>query len=265
MNKCIIEENITRNSTTEADIHIARITGKQIKVKTNTRYWNKETGETYLCLGGGFSWPELSKPGFVVIVGVQEVVDGVKYNCLSELEEKNLNSLIRGAWDLYLRYGLNCGRIPWAWYGNAIDTRMSFLYRFNRQHPWAGKQFYLQLPPHFHEPDKEKAYAQIIWDELQRGKDRLNLKSCSRLLGNLSTVSPADPKRVFDENPSVVSLGFVLSALDAYKPWLRDDDCYFGFETDYYEEQDPYDLLHGIESIRSKKCINTIFSEDDLK
>jgi hypothetical protein len=264
--KCIIKENVTRNSVTEADIHIAKITGEKTKIKTNTRYQDTKTGEEYLCLSGGFGWPEISKPGFALVVAVQETVDGVRYNCLAELEEKNLNSLIRGAWDLYLQYGLNCGRIPWAWYGNAIDTRMSFLYRFNRQHPWSKKLFFLQLPPHFHEPDRAKAYAQVIWNELQREKNRLNLKSCPKLLGNLSTVNPADPKKVFDDNPSVTALGFVLSALDENKPWLRNDDegRYFGFETDYYEEQDPYDLLHEMGSIRSKKHINTMPWEDGL-
>ena len=72
------------------------------------RYENKETGEKYFCLAGGFAWPG-TKPGYACVVAVLAAPDphAAPFRIVAEVEDNDVPSLIERAYSLYEKYGMN--------------------------------------------------------------------------------------------------------------------------------------------------------------
>ena len=244
--KCIIKEKrIKGPRITDQARRIAHLTGQgPLKAQKSVRYQNAETREEYLCLWGGFAWPGL-KPGFAVVVAVLEPErgKGLIFKVLEEVEENDINALLRGAFDLFQKYGKNCSVIPWQWFGDPESGFNEFLHRFNKHLEKAEDRHWLCLsyPPHFKEANRFGIYCQTIHllspksvPSDMHDQKRLSLGSCKRLQSYLTQLNhEAVHKGTPQDHPAVAALGYALSALYEYEPWLRDVETFDRDREDY--------------------------------
>jgi hypothetical protein len=233
--KCVIKEHRTKGPpVTDIDRRIARITNTEIRITRRIRYENMETGEQFLCLGGGFAWPGV-KPGFAVVLGVQEREGGHVYRAIAEAEAQDVRSLLQGTSALFLRYGKNCQEIPWMWYGDHTSGLTGLLHKFNEGLPIEDR-FYLAMPPHHEDQNAFATYCQTILSVLQGQEKRLYLDSCDGLRSHLSTLDAEKAaKGNPGECPAIAALGYVLSAFYQYEPWRQSVDV-IQYPGDSYEE-----------------------------
>lgn len=237
--KCIVKEKRTKvRPVTDDDIRIAQLEGRPVpKAQRPVRYENLETGEEYLCLSGGFGWPGL-KPGFSLVLAVQQSEDGKNhlYKTLEEVEEKNIQVLLQHSFDLFQKYGKSCKTIPWEWYGDPENGLNEFLYEFDT-HLEKEDSFYLTYPPHFKEPNKFEIYCQTIFATLQEGNKRLFLGPCKRAQSYLNQFNDEQVyKGTPEDNPAISALGYAVSALTTWKPWLRDTSVPVEDEEENFEQ-----------------------------
>ena len=223
---CIIKERrIKVQRVSEHDRRIARLEGKEPpRVQRPVQYENRETGEVYLCISGGLAWPAL-RPGASVVLGVQKEGESFIYKVLEAIEEPNVQVLLERSHDLFLNWGANCKTIPWMWYGNPEDGMNDFLLRFNvemqNQDP-KGKQFYLTYSPYHDDPKCFTLQCHRILSVLKPGAKRLYLGSSKRLQSRLGELTPdVVSKGQVSDYPIVGALGYVLTALDSNRPWMR--------------------------------------------
>lgn len=219
--ECIITEKVTQAKLDIGERHISRIIGEStIKLPKSVVYTNTVTGEKYLTLAGGFAWPG-TRPGFAVVVGVQNIEAPV-YRVITDIEEIDVRVLVRGGFALYQQYGMNCREIPWQWYGDPDHGLNQFARDFNRGRRTPRQMFYLTHPLHFGDPDQFGIYCRLILSMLQRQEKRLFLGDCDRLRSYFNVLdSEMVVKGKVEDYPAVAALGYVLSALHQYEPWLR--------------------------------------------
>ena len=226
--KCIIKEKITLGSKVPWPAYdMARIRQEPPPRATRTvRYVNTVTHEEYLCLAGGFAWPGL-KPGYAVVVAVQQTEDegAPLFKTIAEVEEYDVETLLQKTWELYLMYGVNCITIPWSWYGDPETGLSPFMDRFTRKLLDTGEErpFFLVPPPQYREPDAFGAYCRTVYSLLRPERKQLILGVCTRLraqlneMGNLAAVTGN-----VEEYPAIAALGYVLSAMITYEPWMME-------------------------------------------
>jgi hypothetical protein len=224
--KCVVTENIESRQVYLTDVVIAHVKGEPSPRRPrNVRYLNKETGEKYFCLAGGFAWPG-TKPGFACVVAVLDTSDphAVPFRIIAEVEDNDVQSLIERAYELFEKYGTNARTIPWLWYGESDEGYNSFLYRFNEGLRRAGtkQQFFLVSPPQFELPNRFEFYCRVLYSLLSQGeKRRLFFFPESLLPAYLKNISPADVVTgTTKDHPVISAAGYVVTALSHYEPWL---------------------------------------------
>lgn len=258
---CIIKEHyVVGDVVSPASIHIAQQEGTRIPATPRSvRYRNTQTKEDYLCLAGGFGWPG-TKPGSAIIVGLQESGDKDRplIVTLEELEETDVRALLRKAYDLYEKYGLNCKELPFMWYGDADNGLNTFMYNFNGQlRREKRKPFFLSPPPHFDKPNRFEIYCRTIYSHLQTTEKGLVIGQCAKLRSHLTTLNmEMIHKGTVDDYPAISALGYVLCALFEYKTWMVNLNIPAMKQSDPWLEPDPYDpfnvatmgkLIRGVE------------------
>jgi len=229
--ECIIKEKVISDTFTagaiEAEREVASILGEQPRKMLKTvRYEDTITHEEYLCLAGGFAWPGM-KPGFVVIVAAQRHKDAeeVIFKTIAEVEEQDLNGLLRRSYELFQTYGRNCRETPWFWYGNSNSGLNEFIQKFNKQQEQRGDEtsFFLAPPPYLAKQNSFEIYCRTIHSFLQGNAKRLILGSCDKLRAYLDQLITSDiVNGAIEEHPAISALGFALAALDTYEPWLME-------------------------------------------
>jgi hypothetical protein len=258
---CVITEKSSTPQVYLADVVIAHVKGEAAprRVK-NVRYENRETGEAYLCLAGGFAWPG-TKPGYACIVAVLDTPDphAAPLKIIAEVEDTNVPSLIEHAYALYETYGMNCSSIPWLWYGESDAGYDSFLYRFNEGVRRAEQQFFLVSPPHVELPNRFEFYCRVLYALLQGDKRRLFFFPESLLPAYLKNISPTDVVTgSTKDHPAISAAGYVVSALAQYEPWLASlQDPGPGPDTRSLERL----LLH--EQVTTDGLLRAAFGTDD--
>lgn len=238
--ECIIkEQRIKVPRVTDHDRRIASLEGKEPpKAQRPVQYENAETGDIYLCISGGLAWPAL-RPGASVVLGSQKKGESFIYKVLEAIEEHNVQVLLERSYELFLKWGLNCKTVPWTWHGDPEDGMNSFLLRFNlekQNKDSQAKYFSLTYSPYHEDPKCFTLQCQTILSMVQPGSKRLYMGSSKRLQSALGELTPeVVSKGQVSDYPLVGALGYVLTALDSNRPWLRDVDHYDGnaesFET----------------------------------
>lgn len=226
--KCIIKEKTILGSEIPwwaYDMAIIR-QEPMPKVSRAVRYQNTETHEEYLCIAGGFAWPGI-KPGYAVVVAVQETnnENSPCFKTIAEVEEYDVETLLQKTWELYLKHGVNCNVIPWTWYGDPETGLSSFMDRFTRKLIDKGEErlFFLTHPPQYRDTDCFAAYCRTVYSLLRLERKRLILGDCVRLRSHLSELgSLAAVTGKGEDYPGISALGYVISALITYEPWLMD-------------------------------------------
>jgi hypothetical protein len=232
---CIIKERrIKVPRVSEHDRRIARLEGKKPpRAQRPVQYENLETGEAYLCISGGLAWPAL-RPGASVVLGVQKEGESFIYKVLEAIEEPNVQVLLERSHDLFLKWGANCKTIPWMWYGNPEDGMNDFLLRFNvemQNQDSKAKYICITYSPYHDDPKCFTLHCHRILSMLQPGAKRVYLGSSRCLQSCLGELTPdVVSKGQVSDYPIVGALGYVLTALDSYSPWLRDVGRYNGHE-----------------------------------
>jgi hypothetical protein len=188
------------------------------------RYFNTETSEEYLALAGGFAWPGM-KPGFAIIVAVKGDGDAPHFKVLAEVEAWSVEELLMAAHELYEKYGINCRQIPFLWYGDTESGYSTFINRFNEELTKGGihSMFFLAPTPYQGSPDAFPLYLQTIYQLVDEKKKRLHFGPKSKLPSYLRQLSRATAHRGDEHTlPAITALGYVVSALTSYTPWLID-------------------------------------------
>lgn len=245
---CIITEKVAQTQLDIGERHISRILGESaLQLPKSVVYTDTESGEKYLTLAGGFAWPG-TRPGFIVVVGVQNIERPV-YRLLTELEETDVRLLIREGFALYQRYGLNCKEIPWQWYGDPEHGLNQFARDFNRGRKTPKQMFYLTHPLHFGDSDQFGIYCRLLLSMLQRQEKMLFLGDCARLRSYLNVLdSEMVVKGRVEDYPAIDALGYVLSALHQYEPWLRR----VAIEISHGSYEDEYEEYLSREAMRDR-------------
>ena len=243
--KCVItEKTIPGPSVNEAALRIAYVNGESApRVTQAVRYWNAETSEEYLILAGGFAWPGM-KPGFALVIAVMGDGDTPHFKVVAEIEAWGVEELIRAAYDLYEKYGVNCRQIPFLWYGDPESGYSTFINRFNEELTKKGKQkMFIHVPsPYQGNPDAFPLYLQIIYELVDEKKKRLYFGPRSRLPSYLRQLSRATAHNGNEHSfPAINALGYAVSAVISYAPWLVDLSYPVRREPDPWETEDMTD------------------------
>lgn len=227
--KCLIKEKIKKGSVVGfSDRRYAEIRGLQVPRRwTSARYENTTTGDMFFALSGGFCWPG-EKPGFAVVLGIQETENKTKplFKVLDELEEKDISVLVRGTFELWEKWGKNCATIPWQWYGNPEVGFNQFLVQFGREKGKGG--YHLVYPPHWEEKNVFEIYCKTIYSIARQR--RLHVGQNHRLRAAIDVISDRNTyKDNLEDHPAIAALGMVLTWMVEYEPWkLEDDHLYEG-------------------------------------
>jgi hypothetical protein len=221
--KCVITERIIPGpGVNEAARRIAHLNGEPApRVTQAVRYWSTETSEEYLALAGGLAWPG-QKPGFAVVIAVMGDGTAPRLKVTAEAEAWGVEELIRFAYDLYEKYGVNCRQIPFLWYGDIESGYSTFIHRFNEElSKRAQNVFFLTPSPHQGSPDAFPLYLQTIYQLVDEKKKRLHFGTRSKLPSYLRQMGRATAHHGDEYTfPAITALGYVVSALTSYTPWL---------------------------------------------
>jgi len=221
---CRIKEKIKKGAVVDfSDRRYAQIRGRPIPRRwTSARYEDTKTGDMFFALSGGFCWPG-ERPGFLIVLGVQETEDRLHplFKVLEELEEKNITDLVKGAFELWQKWGKNCGTVPWHWYGNPEIGFNQFLTQFGKDR---GKnQYHLVYPPHWEEKNAFEIYFKTIY-AIARQR-RLHVGQNHRLRAAMDIISDRQTYRdSLEDHPAITALGMVLTWMVEYEPWKLEED-----------------------------------------
>lgn len=230
-------------------------------------YEHLATGEKYACLAGGFAWPGLTSPGFIVVVGVQWPIDEMKvpiFMVLDEIEDADVRGLLKSCTALREKYSHTWD----LWYGCSNHGNMRFVHECNSSHEATGKRGVIITDScGIGEPNHFEVLIRTIHELLQTGDDGskgIIIGSCKALRGHLTNLPPeALFKGSAELYPAVAALGYAVCSLKAYRPWAH-------VPGQVFVEQDPLnDAAYGRDMINSlsshldpSERISTVESED---
>jgi hypothetical protein len=175
----------------------------------NTYFLNKENGEKYSRVVGGFAWPG-TKPGFCVVVvelkDKNEVHNKRPYRILYEREKQNPSALIKRCSEL--------SGLFWARPFYADDTNEGMMRILQK----AGVSLYVTSPPFLDDPRAFETYLLMIRELIIPTRKLLTFGKNSifpNLLTGLNTDEiPSTAMTAFQKFPQITALGFAVSALE---------------------------------------------------
>ncbi len=188
-------------------------------------YEHLETGDKYACLAGGFAWPGLTSPGFLVVVGVRWPVDedqGPIFMALDEVENHGVIGLLNSCVPLERKYSHTWD----LWYGCAKHGNKHFVDEFNKSHGSLDKRGVIVTDPlGIDQPNYFEVLIRTIHELLQvrhDGSKGMILSNCNVLRGHLSNPPPeAVFKGTAELYPAIAALGYTVCSLKAYRPWAH--------------------------------------------
>jgi len=195
------------------------------KQKISYRYVDALTDAEYLCVAGGLAWPG-SRPGFCLVMAASEPrKDVIQYHVLEEAERESVWPLLDDAYRMYLKYGHGLKVIPWQFYGDPESGYAEALRKFNEKLDKQGKPQipFLTYPAHYADTNKMAIYARTIHD-VTMTPGRLHLHGNDRISKYLELFQQIDMETAKpQEYPAIAALGYALTWLHEYEPWVLVD------------------------------------------
>ncbi len=172
-----------------------------------------DNGIEYTHITGGVVWPMFGEDGYAIVVGV--VGDGKEIHCIEEFKTEDVSELYQYCLETQINYGRDIyNDVFRTWYGD--PTRMLTLITERG----LNKNLIVSQPPDFDREDHFQLYIQRIKDLASKKNKVLVLNDCNMLRGSIMAASKNKRLKAKD-NPVLVTAGWTLHAIIAYKPWRQ--------------------------------------------
>ena len=182
-----------------------------IELSPTGHYIDTANNREYSRILGGLAWPTVDKPGFLVVVGEDLMIEpALNERPLRVLAERKAAGLSEAG----RFYGELAGLFQAGpWYGNTEDK--FFMHEMRK----SVDGFSLIPAPHSTDLESAYHYGDLIRQLMKPERKILNLNEKNRLLRNFfyNTI-PKDLKGRADEFPPLAALGYVVSQLHYFKP-----------------------------------------------
>jgi len=183
-------------------------------------YWfDPEANRYFARIVAGISWPFKEKPGWIVVIGENDVLNPPSgkqtFRILTEDHDSLIDRLLRRLREVDRTYLVERN------YGDLSDETTAFLLRQHNREMDEQRiaSIGIDFAPLSDQPNNLQAYLQIIDNHTKHGVEKtLFFGEGSQIATALHNLNPEDASGEVSQWPEIAALGYALAALEVYKP-----------------------------------------------